>query len=158
MGKGTNLKRRYLAAAFSFAVLTVLMLMLAGNADAVLSAERGAATLDPLKLLSRALASKRCLYLWLLLDGLSLLFIYWALFGKSYLDYQSKMYEVVPGFEIPMPEGQGQHGTAWWLPEKKYGEAFASVDISAGVELPEELEEFYEAERGRADAVELTKS
>lgn len=158
MSSGTNMKSRCIAAAFSFVVLAVLMLMLAGNADAILSAEHGAATLNPLKLLARALSSRRCLYLWLLLDGLCLLFVYWGLFGKSYLDYHSKMFEVVPGFEIPMPEGQGQHGTAWWLPEKNYEDVFAGVDISSGVDLPEELLEFYKAERRRADAVELTKS
>lgn len=154
MGKGTNLKSRYLAAALSFILLTALMLAVAANADAILSAERGAATLNPAKQLARALASSRCLLLWLLLDGIGVLGIYWALFGRSYLNYRSEMFEVVPGFEIPMPEGQGQHGTAWWLPEAEYSRVFTAAHTGDGVTLTRELEERYVSERECVDGIE----
>lgn len=155
MGKGTNRKSRYFAAALSFALLTFLTLALATNADAVLSAERGAATLNLIKMIVRALASRRCLLLWLLLDGLGVLGIYWALFGRSYLNYRSDMFEVVPGFEIPKPEGQGQHGTAWWLPVKEYGKVFNEADTSAPVPLSPELRRWYEGERSGANEIIL---
>ncbi len=155
MGNGTNLKSRYMAAVFSFVLLTLLTLALAANADAILSGARGAATLNPVSQLARAFSSKRCLYMWLLLDGLGLLGIYWALFGKSYLDYRSKMFEVVPGFEIPMPEGQGQHGTAWWLPKDQYGVAFSAVTTD-DFAISESLMSKYADERGKVDAVDIS--
>ena len=109
--------RRYIVAAASFLLSTILTLELAANLDLILIREEGLCTANPVVLLSRAFASGRCLALWLLFDGLGVCGIFWALYGRSYLNYRSDMYEVVPGFEIPMPEGQGQHGTAWWLPK-----------------------------------------
>lgn len=148
------MKRRFFFAALSFIFCTILTLEGAANLDLILTHAQGQCTINPAYLFLHALSSRRCLFLWAALDGLGLVGIYWALFGLSHINYRSDMYEVVPGFEEPMPEGQGQHGTAWWLPAKDYGKAF-SVTESIGNNLPKELEEHYKRERRDVDAVIL---
>lgn len=145
--------RRYIVAATSFLLSTILTLELAANFDLILTREQGLYTVNPVALLLRAFASGRCFALWLLLDSLGACGIFWALYGRSYLNYRSDMYEVVPGFEIPKPEGQGQHGTAWWLPKNEYSVVFNAADTGSNIELPAKLTELYREERRRADEI-----
>ncbi|MPN45152.1 hypothetical protein SDC9_192719 [bioreactor metagenome] len=77
--------------------------------------------------------------LFLLLAGLGLLLVAWMLFGSSHLKYKSGMYEVVPGLKIPRPEGQGQHGTAWWMPESRYPKAFGAATLDEDAPIFREL-------------------
>ncbi len=139
------MKRRYAAAAAAFLFLTFCTLEFAGNLELLLNHGMRHLTPAPYTLLRSMTA--RGFLLWALLDGLGCLGIWWGLYGQSYLDYHSRMYEVVPGFEIPMPEGQGQYGTAWWLEKRDYGKVFDSIDTSQPVPLPAELERKYEEER-----------
>ena len=142
-------KRRYFAAGVVFLCLSFLMLELAGNVHLLLSAGADSVTLHPLLLARLLLSSRKALMMYLLLLGFATLFVWWGLFGRSYLNYHSKMFEVVPGFEIPVPEGQGQHGTAWWLNQQDFDKHFASIDTSTPVQLPADLQQRYQ-EEGRA--------
>lgn len=142
-------KQRYFAASVVFLCLAFLMLELAGNVHLLLSVGTSSVTLNPLLLARLLLSSRKALMMYLLLLGFAALFVWWGLFGRSYLNYHSKMFEVVPGFEIPMPEGQGQHGTAWWLEAQEFDKHFASIDTSVPVPLPAELQQRYQ-EEGRA--------
>lgn len=142
-------KQRYFAASVVFLCLAFLMLELAGNVHLLLSVGTSSVTLNPLLLARLLLSSRKALMMYLLLLGFAALFVWWGLFGRSYLNYHSKMFEVVPGFEIPMPEGQGQHGTAWWLEAQEFDKHFASIDTSAPVPLPANLQQSYQ-EEGRA--------
>ena len=140
------MKRRILAAALSFLLLLCLSAVLAGNLDLLMTVGSEACTLSPAQLLPRLMTPKAG-KLFLALCTLSMLGIIWALFGQSYLNYRSKMYQVVPEFEIPMPEGQGQYGTAWFLDPKKYPDVFSAADTSEQIPLTEELTQHYAKER-----------
>lgn len=141
-------RRRIIAAVISMLFFLFLALEIAGNVDLLLTG--GENTPHPLRLISRLITSHRALLLFLILTVASALLIFWAMWGRSYLNYRSDMYEVVPGFSIPKPEGQGQYGTAWFLPKNEYDSAFASTRIEAGIQLDDALAKKYEAERGNS--------
>ncbi|MFS0723683.1 hypothetical protein [Paenibacillus sp. 1P07SE] len=45
-------------------------------------------------------------------------------FLKNSQPYQSKLQQVAPGIETPVPTGQHQHGSARWLQEDEWSQAF----------------------------------
>lgn len=140
------MKRRMIAAGVSFFFLLLLSVVIAGNLDLLLTQGSAACTLHPALILTQLFSSPRALLMALLLAACGLLCVLWALFGNSYLNYRSEMYEVVPGFKIPMPAGQGQYGTAWWMPEKDFDRYFSSVVIPDTLPLSDELISRYEEE------------
>ena len=89
----------------------------------------------------------KAFWLFLILFGLGILGILWALFGASNSIGRSGMYTVVPGFKIPKPAGQGQYGTAWWMEENEFDTYFQSAGTPAELPLNRELEERYKEER-----------
>ena len=86
--------------------------------------------------------------------GVGLFLTLWALFGRVHVDCRSDEYEVVPGFSVPVPEGQGQHGTAWWMPRRDAGRVFGTARTSGAARLPADLAERYREERGSIYAAE----
>ena len=52
-----------------------------------------------------------------------------AYFLCSQRPYQAKTYKVTEDREIPIPYGQGQHGTAWFMTDKEKKTMFNHVDI-----------------------------
>ena len=140
-------KRRYIAAAISMAFLTLASMEISGNVDLLLTG--GRCTANPISVTAHLLREPRALKLFLILVIASALLIFWAMYGKSYLNYRSDMYEVVPGFSIPRPEGQGQHGTAWFLPKNEFDHVFASAPTSGVPDLSESLRERYNEEGRR---------
>lgn len=56
-------------------------------------------------------------------------------------NYYAKTYRVTPEIEIPLPVGknQTQHGSAWWLSEKKFSENFGVNTIDPENETIKEL-------------------
>lgn len=52
------------------------------------------------------------------------LLVIWMLFGHSYLNYKNHMRNVAPGVRTPEASGQGQYGTASWMEQKDYQDAF----------------------------------
>ena len=142
-------KQRYIAAACVTAFCAVAMLGAAVNLERLLLKQPF--LFSPARWLAAARASERCMLLWLLLWLLTVLGVIWALWGNEALNIHSKMVELLPGFEVPLPDGQGQHGTAWWLPKKDYARVFDTARI--GVTLTPELREQYMRERSEiADA------
>lgn len=139
------MKRRMVTAVIVMLFLTGVSLLMAGNIDLLLTG--GKPTPQPMLLLLRLTTSTRALLMFLLFIAASVLFILWSLYGKSYLNYKSDMYEVVPNFKIPMPDGQGQYGTAWWLPKDSYSSAYDVVNTASPIKLSSELTELYERER-----------
>lgn len=140
------MKKRIFVAAFTFFFLLSLCVILVGNFDLFMTQGYEACTLQP-GLLLKQLFSPQAGKLFLLFAALSALVVLWALFGHSYLNYRSTMYEVVPGFEIPTPEGQGQYGTAWWMEKKDYDRHFPSTLTAVPVLLSPDLAEHYSNER-----------
>jgi len=117
------MKIRWIAGALTSALFLWLALAGACNLDLFLTGQRAQCSLS-FPVLIASLHRPHVALLFLLLAGLGLLLVAWMLFGSSHLKYKSGMYEVVPGLKIPKPEGQGQHGTAWWMPESSYPGAF----------------------------------
>lgn len=138
-------RRRYATAVLVFFFLSFAALEIAGNADPLLSGAAQSMSWNPLVLL-RGL-SGRGILLWLLLIALGGLGVVWAMIGNVQLKYRSKLYEVLPGFAIPYPEGQGQYGTAWWLTETEQHRSFSSVLLPEKLELSAQLQEHYQQER-----------
>jgi len=149
------MKRRIIAASACFLVFLLFSAAAAANLELLLTQGRAACTLQPGLILTQLLRSRRALLMTLLLAAVGLLCVLWALFGNSYLNYRSSMYQVVPGFKIPQPEGQGQFGTAWWLDPHDYGKCFSSVSTPKNLPLTAELTEQYTSERSRIEHGEL---
>ena len=109
------MKKRLIAGGLALLFFLWLSLVISSNFGLLLTGRRADCTLLPVGMLTTLLADSRGSKLFLLLALGSILLVLWMLFGHSYLNYKSDMYEVVPGFSIPRPEGQGQHGTAWFM-------------------------------------------
>lgn len=138
-------RRRYVVAALVFFFLSFAALEVAGNIDLLLTGVTQDLIYHPVVLLRET--SGRGKLLWLLLSALGLLGVLWALFGNTYVDYQSDMYEVVPGFKIPRPSGHGEYGTAWWMEEPEQRKHFPAVRLPKQLDLDEALLELYQSEQ-----------
>lgn len=141
------MKRRLLAGGIALLFFLWLSLVLASNFGLLMTGRSMECTLRPAVMLEALQSDPRNEKLFLLLAVGSSMLVLWMLFGNSYLNYKSNMYEVVPGFRIPRPEGQGQHGTAWWMSTKKFASCFAVTMAEEALTLPPELQERYEKER-----------
>lgn len=146
------MKQRFIAGGLALLLFLWLSLVISSNFGLILTGRRADCTLLPSGMLAALLADPRGVKLFLLLALGSILLVLWMLFGHSYLNYKSKMYEVVPGFSIPRPDGQGQHGTAWFMPQKKFADYFASAEAEGTLPLPPELTERYQKEKRDIDA------
>ena len=142
-----KVKRRLLAGSVALLFFLWLSLVFASNFGLIMSGQRTDCTLRLSGMLPALAADPRNIKLFFLLALGSVMLVLWMLFGNSYLNYKSNMYEVVPGFSIPRPEGQGQHGTAWWISPKKFASCFAVAAAEETLPLPLELKERYEKER-----------
>jgi hypothetical protein len=146
-GVDSSMKRRLIAGGLALLFFLWLSLVFASNFGLLLTGRRADCTLLPSGMLAALLADPRGVKLFFLLAVGSVLLVLWMLFGRSYLNYKSDMYEVVPGFCIPKPAGQGQHGTAWFMPQKRFADYFASAQAEGSLSLPPELTERYQKER-----------
>ena len=147
------MKKRWIAAGLTAAFFMWLALAGACNLNLVLTGRRSECTLR-IGTLIAALEDPREEKLFLLFAIAGMLAVLWMLFGRSYLNYESDLYEVVPGFKIPKPDGQGQHGTAWFMPQKKFETYFSAAGVEGEIPLSPELEEIYENERGQIHAAD----
>lgn len=141
------MKRRLIAGGLALFFFLWLSLVFASNFGLIMCGQRTDCTLRLSGMLAALAADPRNIKLFLVLALGSVVLVLWMLFGNSYLNYKSNMYEVVPGFSIPRPEGQGQHGTAWWMSPKKFATYFAVTTTEETLPLPQELKERYEKER-----------
>lgn len=85
--------------------------------------------LDLPALIGNVAASERAGMLFLALEGAVALGCI-AYFMCSQKPYQAKTYKVTENIEIPIPYGQGQHGTAWFMSDKDKGKKFPNVEIN----------------------------
>lgn len=132
------MKRKWIAGVLTSALFLWIALVGACNLDLLLTGQRANCSLH-FPLLLASLRRPHVLQLFFLLAGLGLLVVVWMLFGSSSLNYKSGMCQVVPGLKIPKPEGQGQYGTAWWLPENSYDKTFAVAKLDKDAPVFHEL-------------------
>lgn len=80
-------------------------------------------------LIGNVLASDKLKQLFLLLEVLVLLMcaVYYVCADRS---YQAETFAVTDEISVPMPYGQGQHGTAWFMSDKIKRRAFDYISIS----------------------------
>lgn len=131
------MKKRIAAAAVCMLILTLLSLLAAYNLDCLASHSRAFSS-SPMTALE-ALGNRKVLIFFLLFTALSGLTVSYMAFGRSTIKYRSGMRQIVPGVETPMPEGQGQYGTARWMPKENIPKAFTVVRIDRDSRLIRQL-------------------
>ncbi len=77
-----------------------------------------------------------------------------AYFFCSQKPYQANTYKVTSDIEVPVPYGQGQHGTAWFLSEKEKSKVYDYIDIFSG---DRDIQKLIRLGKERYEAVENGK-
>lgn len=67
--------------------------------------------------------------MYLLFLAMLMLMLLWAIISSSTLNYRSDMQQVTPKISTPCAAGQGQYGTAKWLPKDEYKECFMEIEV-----------------------------
>lgn len=125
------MKKRIAVAAGVLAVSALALIpVLALDFHALLSRDMDLLTVSPVAgwKAFAGIHQVRMLYLFILAAlGLSLV---WALVSSSTLNYRSNMRRITPDISTPCADGQGQFGTARWLPKNQIGKAFTVRRLS----------------------------
>ena len=145
-----DLKKRIFAAVLLWLLLSAMALPICYNLDRVLSGNPGALEFRPKVVFPAVWNNPLLLRMWLLVVALCGLFTLLAMAGSAYLKYNNKLYTVVPGVQIPLPAGRGEHGTAWWMPKAAMGKAWTQVSVD-----PKAMVDLLAA--GTADQVEIQR-
>lgn len=130
------MKRKIPLALFLFSLLLACSLGASYNLHCLLSGRSEACTVQLLPILDGLRTIPETRKLFFILACSSALFILWLLAWHNAPEYQSRMRTVIPGvLELPEAAGQGQYGTASWLPASEFGVAFDPVlmDLQAPV-------------------------
>lgn len=106
-------------------LVTTLAALAAANLDRLLSGQGPVLLPDP----GRLLAQRRPRELWLLLTGAGLLLLAWMALRREWIQYKSGTRQILPGLSTPLPAGEGQHGTAHWLPRKEYAKVWQALKV-----------------------------
>lgn len=144
------MKKRVPVAILLWLLLSAVALPLCYNLDRVLSGQGARLSFDVGQILDAVTGNGQLLYLWLLVSALCGLFVIWALVGSAWIKSQNKLYRVIPGVEIPVPSGRGEHGTAWWMSRKKMRHHWLCVTVDK--EMLCDL-----LEKGAAEAAEIQR-
>lgn len=124
------MKRRIATGVTLLLFLTLLSLMGAYNLDCILSGRVRACSWNPMTAFS-GLSNQKVRLFFFLFVALSTLFIIYMLFANSYIKYKSDMQRITPDIQTPRAEGQGQYGTARWMPQEKIDEMFTVVTVDS---------------------------
>lgn len=144
------LKRWLVALGAFLAAAGVALPPLAADVDFFFTKRFEMLTWKPTQGWAAILAGGKPLQLYLLFCAVVAVLLLWVMFTGSYLKYRSDMRWVTPDIQTPCADGQGQFGTARWLPKKDFGKCFGSWKISA---KDPGLQALLEA--GRADREEI---
>ena len=117
------MKRRMITAGFVLLFFCVLAVLGGYNLHMFLSGKLEQCSIDPRTVLA-GLAIEQVRLFSLIGIGAGVLFLFWVLFGPSYIKYKNGMRTIIPGIETPEAAGQGQYGTAEWMREADFQDAF----------------------------------
>ena len=123
------MKKRLIFAIILFVLLCAVCLPVAYYLHAVLSRQTLDLSFQLGRIVSGVFHTPMLLRLWLLMCALCALFCVWAIVGSSYLSYKNGMYQVTPLIPVPLPAGNGEYGTAWWMSERQLRQSFAEIHI-----------------------------
>lgn len=128
------MKRRVVTAVFVLLFFCALALLGGYNLHMILSGNMDQCSIDPGTVLA-GLAITQVRLFSLLGIGFGGLLVFWMLFSPSYIKYKNGMRTVIPGVQTPEAAGQGQYGTARWMNEQDYKDAFyvAVLDENAAL-------------------------
>lgn len=124
------MKRRLIAGGIVLLVLWVCMVPVAYNLDVLLSGGRGL-EVNPLTTLVPVLRNSAARRLLLLLMGVAVVGVVACLTAGAGVSSRTDMQHLTPDIEIPAEAGQGQFGTARFLPENQYKKSFSGYDLSS---------------------------
>lgn len=144
------MKKRLTVAALVLAVAALVVIpVLALDIHALLSRENGLLTVSPLVGWAAVVGIPQVGKLYGILTATLGLLLVWIIASGSSLKYRSNMQRITPDISTPCADGQGQFGTARWLPKKKYDQCFHAQTLA---DL-DGLEELLEA--GKQDKEEI---
>ncbi len=121
------MKKRWFIVVVLFLCISGLLLpQLAADVHFFLSKEYGSVVINPILGWQTIMAGGKPLKMYVMLMLLTALLLLWILVSSTYLNYRSKMINVTPDIKTPCADGQGQFGTARWLPEDKFARFFGT--------------------------------
>lgn len=123
------MKKRITAAALALLLFTLLSMIGAYNLHCLLARQTELCSLSPAAMLAAFSIPKVRLFFFLLLAS-SALAVGYMVFSSSYLKYKSDMQHITPDICTPCAEGQGQYGTAQWLPATRLPNVFSVACIN----------------------------
>lgn len=119
------MKKRYVIAACLLVLSALLVIpVLALDIHALLSRDISLLTLSPLDGWAAVVQIQQVSKMYLLLLAAVALGLVWVLVSGSSLKYRSDMQQITPDIVTPCADGQGQYGTAKWMPKSKYSTCF----------------------------------
>ena len=115
---------------FPFCIWTLIALLFSNALnDMIIYGKLTTQMTDLSALMGNVLAHDKLRQLFLLLEALVTLMcvVYYVCAKRT---YQADTYKVTDSISIPMPYGQGQHGTAWFMRKKEMKKCYTSLSVS----------------------------
>ena len=118
------MKRKWIIAGVLLLIAAALLPLPAANLHFFLLREREQMTTNLLTCWQVILTTKNAAKFYLIFTALVMLMLLWTIVSSNHLNYRSGMQVITPDIKTPCPAGQGEYGTARWLPEKQYSRYF----------------------------------
>ena len=119
------LKRWLVALGAFLAAAGIVLPPLAADVDFFFTKRFEMLTWKPVQGWAAVLAGGKPLQFYLLFCAVVAVLLLWVMFTGSYLNYKNGCQFITPKIRTPLPAGNGEFGTAHWLPKKEYGEVFS---------------------------------
>lgn len=122
-------KRLIVAGVVLFLAGALLLPIVALDLHAILSRNMDMLSYSPIDGWVAIYRLEQVRMMYLLFLAMLMLMLLWAIISSSTLNYRSDMQQVTPKISTPCAAGQGQYGTAKWLPKDEYKECFMEIDV-----------------------------
>lgn len=124
------MKKRLIVAGVVLLVAGALLLpIVALDLHAILSRDMDMLSYSPIKGWVAICRLEQVRMMYLLFIAMLMLMLLWAIISSSTLNYRSDMQQITPKISTPCAAGQGQYGTAKWLPKDEYKECFKEIEV-----------------------------
>ncbi len=132
------MRRRILTALCVLPILLALSALLACNLHRVLSGESGFIW-KPQEVLAMLTTVKNVRLFFLAFAACSLLLLVACLVSGGNVRYRNSTVQIVPGLAIPVAAGNGEYGTACFMPKRMLRKVFAQRKLSEIKKLQKEM-------------------
>lgn len=137
--KGDGMKRRILTALCVLPFLLALSALLACNLHCILSGESGFFIWKPQTVLAMLTTVKNVRLFFLAFAACCLLLLLACLVSGGNVRYRNSTVQIVPGLAIPVSAGNGEYGTACFMPKRMLRRVFSRQKLSAIRKLRKEM-------------------